>query len=76
MMAMMMMGDMMNMGIDEDDLEDMENEFGFKMPGGNKKGSKKSKTKSKKEKDDDGWETDSDGDQEIINPKEKIQGDK
>jgi hypothetical protein len=45
MMAMMMMGDMMSMGIDEDDLDDMEKGFGIKMPGGNKKSSK---SKSKK----------------------------
>ena len=37
MMAMMMINDMMSMGIDEDDLDDMERGFGVKMPGGNKK---------------------------------------
>jgi hypothetical protein len=37
------------------------------MPGGNKK-SNKSKTKKGKPKNDDGWETDSDGDKEIIKP--------
>ena len=71
MMAMMMMGDMMNMDLNEDDIADMENGFGFKMPGSKKNGkASKSKASKKKQKDDDGWETDSDGADEVLSPKD------
>lgn len=75
MMAAMMMGEMMGMGMDEDDLEDG---FGFgmdfnKMAGMGKMPKNKQKSKAtkkakeqkpKKEEDDDGWETDSE--EELI----------
>ena len=70
MMAAMMMGDLMSMGLDDDDLEDG---FGFGMNFGKKgkargkaagKKAKAATKKKKEEDDDDGWQTDSE--EEVV----------